>query len=88
MAYEIEFNRKADREFRRLDRTVQGRLTQALDALQDDPRPRGSTKLTAPGPPQYRIRVGAYRAVYAVDDDLLSVLVLRVRHRSQAYRDL
>ena len=64
MAYKLEFNRKADREFRRLDRAIQERLAQALEALEGDPRPRGARKLTAPGPPRYRIRVGDYRAVY------------------------
>ena len=88
MAYKLEFNRKADREFRRLDRVVQERLAQALEALEGDPRPRGARKLTAPGPPRYRIRVGAYRAVYSVYDDRQIVLVTLVRHRSQAYRDL
>jgi len=34
----------------------------------------------------YRIRVGAYRIVYRVEDDVLIVLVLKLGHRRDVYR--
>lgn len=36
----------------------------------------------------YRIRVGAYRLVYAVEDEVLVVLVVKLGHRRDVYRDL
>ncbi len=49
------------------------------------PRPHGSEKLS--GPDQlYRIRAGDYRIVYAVDDDRMLVLVVKVGHRREVYR--
>lgn len=36
----------------------------------------------------YRIRVGDYRVIYSIDDDVLTVLVVIVAHRSKVYRDL
>jgi mRNA interferase RelE/StbE len=36
----------------------------------------------------YRIRVGAYRVVYSIHDDELEVLIVRVRHRREVYRNL
>lgn len=56
----------------------------ALGRLADDPRPPGSKKLV--GSDDWRIRVGDYRVVYAVDDDVVVVVVVRVSHRSSAYR--
>lgn len=34
----------------------------------------------------YRIRVGDYRIVYTINDDLDIIEVVLVKHRSQAYR--
>ena len=55
-----------------------------IDALSDDPRPFGCEKLT--GREQYRVRQGAYRIVYAIEDDRLVVDAVKVGHRSGVYR--
>jgi mRNA-degrading endonuclease RelE of RelBE toxin-antitoxin system len=34
----------------------------------------------------YRIRVGDYRVVYEIEDDVLVVLVIRIAHRKDVYR--
>lgn len=55
-----------------------------IEASSDDLRPPGCEKLT--GREQYRVRRGAYRIVYAIEDDRLVVCVVRVGHRSSVYR--
>jgi mRNA interferase RelE/StbE len=52
--------------------------------LADDPRPPGAVKLA--GRDDYRIRVGDYRIVYAVDDEEGLVIVARIAHRRDVYR--
>lgn len=85
MLYQIEFSRQADRQFRNLPSQIQQRLKSRIDSLAATPRPHGSEKLS--GADQlYRIRVGDYRIVYAVDDDRLLVLVVKVGHRREVYR--
>jgi mRNA interferase RelE/StbE len=39
-------------------------------------------------PGWYRVRVGDYRIVYTVRDDVLVLLVLAVGHRREVYRDI
>jgi len=56
----------------------------AIDALAQDPRPRGSAKLA--GRDDCRLRVGDYRIVYAVDDSERLVIVARIAHRREVYR--
>ena len=56
-----------------------------IGALADDPRPHGSEKLS--GQERYRIRQGQYRAVYAIDDDERTVVVVKVAHRRDVYRE-
>jgi len=60
------------------------RVVARIHSLSDDPRPPGCEKLT--GRDQYRVRQGAYRIVYAIEDDRLVVYVVKVGHRSSVYR--
>jgi len=85
VAYQIEFSRQADRQFRNLSSQIQQRLKPKIDSLATTPRPHGSEKLS--GVDQlYRIRVGDYRIIYAVEDDRVLVLVVKVGHRRDVYR--
>ena len=85
MLYQIEFSRQADRQFRNLPSQIQQRLKSKIDPLANTPRPHGSEKLS--GTDQlYRSRVGDYRIVYAVEDERLLVLVVKVGHRREVYR--
>ncbi|MBI4267052.1 MAG: type II toxin-antitoxin system RelE/ParE family toxin [Chloroflexi bacterium] len=52
--------------------------------LADSPRPRNSRKLT--GRDGWRIRAGAYRVVYEIDDAAHVVTVLHIGHRRDVYR--
>jgi len=59
----------------------------AIQSLLTDPRPRQSKKLKgAQAEGAYRVRVGDYRIVYDVDDDLKLVTVYRIGHRREVYR--
>ncbi len=82
--YEIRLHPQAARAFRRLQDPLRRRIAAAIDALADDPRPAGTTKLA--GRDDYRIRVGDYRIVYAVDDNEHLVLIARIAHRREVYR--
>ena len=62
------------------------RIVQRIGLLADNPRPPGSTKLS--GYDRYRIRMGAYRIVYGIEDDTLVVYVVKVGHRKDVYRGI
>jgi mRNA interferase RelE/StbE len=63
---------------------LRDRIRSAIDGLGMDPPPRGVVELA--GRDDYRVRVGDYRVVYAVDDGELLVLVARIAHRREVYR--
>lgn len=52
--------------------------------LARDPRPVGCQKLS--GENSYRVRQGDHRIIYVIEDDLLVVTVVNVRHRRDVYR--
>jgi mRNA interferase RelE/StbE len=85
MAYRVEVKASAVKEIAALPKRDQRRVVSAIDALADDPRPHGVRKL-AGSENVYRVRVGDYRIVYQVFDDVLIVHVVRVGHRRDVYR--
>ena len=74
----------ARRQLSKLPRDIQPRVSAAIDALVGDPRPHGFRKLQGRGN-QYRIRVGDYRIIYEIKDDVLIVLVVEVGPRDSIY---
>jgi mRNA interferase RelE/StbE len=60
------------------------RAVSKIQRLAADPRPVGAEKLS--GQEKYRIRQGDYRILYLIDDVETSVVVVRIGHRSDAYR--
>ena len=83
--YAVEFRPRALRALRKLPEVAQRRLLSAIEALADDPRPSGVKKLKG-GDGIYRLRVGTYRVLYQIRDDVLLVLVTDVGHRRDVYR--
>jgi mRNA interferase RelE/StbE len=70
-----------------LDPVPKRELQRVLDriaALADNPRPPGCEKLT--GQDRYRVRQGRYRIIYSIQDDELTVWVVKVGHRREVYR--
>ena len=82
--YRIEIERRAEREFEGLPANVLRRVSDVLDALEDNPRPPGAKKLT--GREGYRIRTGVYRILYTIDDSQKTIRVYRIGHRREVYR--
>lgn len=83
--YRIEFRQAARRALADLPTAAQRRLDAAILGLAQDPRPRGCKKLAGEAD-LWRIRVGLYRVVYTVKDDVLLVLVVKIGHRREVYR--
>ena len=88
MLYQIEWTDPADRQLRKLDDQVGKRISIAVSKLATDPRPAAATPLVGHPGGTLRLRVGDYRVVYVVEDDRLIVLIVRVGHRREVYRDL
>ena len=85
MAYRVEFTARAARELSALAPGDQRRIAKKIDSLATTPRPAGCRKLAGPDD-FYRVRVGDYRVIYAIEDRRLLVLVVRIGHRRDVYR--
>lgn len=78
--------RDAERDIASLHTAVVPRVFKAIKALALDPRPAGCKKLKGVQAESWRIRVGAYRILYVIDDGIRIVEVREVGHRKDIYR--
>lgn len=83
--YEVYVERSAEKDLRRLTPDDLKRVVTALRALARDPRPSSCRKL-AGSKNDWRIRIGERRVLYEIDDAAKAVRVMRIRHRSDAYK--
>lgn len=78
-SYRLVFKRSVAKDLRDIPDEDVTRIVERIKSLADHPRPAGSEKMS--NQDRYRIRHGAYRIIYAVDDEELVVLVVKIGHR-------
>lgn len=84
-SYELVFKKSVAKDLRASPRQAVKRIMQRIRSLADDPRPAGCEKLS--GQARCRVRQGAYRIIYEIEDARLVVLVVKVGHRREVYRN-
>jgi len=85
--WDVVLTRRAEKELRRLPRILLRRIDRVLELLAENPIPPDCKRL-AGYPDLYRVRVGDWRIVYALEAERLLVLVVRIAPRGKAYRNL
>lgn len=90
MPYRIDFTNRARKELSKLAKSIQPKqlrgIKDTIDDLADDPRPPGVEKVETTD--YLRVRSGNYRIVYQVEDEVLTVLIIRIGHRREIYQRL
>ena len=86
--YTFSFEEQAQKRFNKLDHPTKQRLRKFInDNLVDTDNPRAKGKqLGGPLSPYWRYRIGKYRLVVEIEDDRLTVVAVKVGHRSNIYR--
>ena len=84
-SYKVRWKRSAEKDLRRIDEQEVARIIGATESLEDDPFPTQYRKLRG-SKRNYRVRVGDYRIIYAVDVKARIVTVFHIRHRKDVYR--
>ena len=81
----VIIERSALRDLKGLPNPIRTRVDEHIRALAGNPRPQGVEKLSG-SDYSYRIRVGDYRILYEVHDEVLHILVVKIGHRREVYR--
>jgi len=83
--YGVKLSRRTTKDFDALPNTMRDRVNRSLDDIAADPRGHHSKKLHGDGN-LYRWRVGDWRIVYAIHEDIGQVMIVTVAHRREVYR--
>ena len=83
-SYRIVFKKSVVKDLRPIPKKDVQRILKRIKRLAEDPRPAGTEKLS--GDEKYRIRQGNYRILYTIEDDIITVTIVKVGHRRAVYR--
>ena len=88
MKYKVQFTKRAMKDLKKLDRStsalILGWVRKNLENC-DNPRLHGKG-LTANRSGQWRYRVGDYRLLAEIEDNIITILILNIGHRSDIYK--
>jgi len=87
LKYRIEFKRSAAKALRKIPRSDQKRIAVEIDSLSENLPDPATTKMKGDNP-FHRIRVGDYRIIYEIHEDILLIMVLKIGHRKDVYKRL
>ncbi len=74
--YKIFFKASVEKDFRSIPKKDLRKILLKIELLAENPHPSGCEKLT--GRERYRLRQGRYRIVYSIQDDILTVWIVKV----------
>lgn len=85
-SYKVVIKKSAARELQNIPgKKDRQRLVGRISGLAENPRPTGAEKLSGTRD-KYRIRQGNYRVLYEIEDDVLTVYIVRIADRKDVYR--
>ena len=87
MSYELYVERHAEKDLNKLSRTLFSQITAKIKELPSNPHPRESRKIKG-STKDWRLRIGDYRVLYEIDNATKKIIIMRIKHRREAYRDL
>ncbi len=87
MSYRIAVKRSAAKALKNIPNPDRKRMIEKIDSLAENlPNPE-ITKLKGNNP-FHKIRTGDYRIIYEVQQEVLVILIVKVGHRKDIYRNL
>jgi mRNA interferase RelE/StbE len=83
--YTITFKREAIKDLKSVPSKIAHKIGVSITELAINPRPTGCIKLVGKQANFWRIRIGDYRVVYVIDDEIRIVNIRKVGHRKDIY---
>ena len=84
--YKIFFKKSVEKDFKVIPQTHLFKILKKIEDLRSEPRPNDSEKLT--GHELYRIRQGIFRIVYSIQDNELTIWIVKIAHRKEIYKKI
>ena len=83
--YKVIFTKSVKKDFKKIPKLEVSKILNEIVYLAKNPRSSKTKKLK--GEKLYRLRVGNYRVIYDIKDNLMLIFVVKLGHRSDIYRN-
>jgi mRNA interferase RelE/StbE len=87
LTYRIEVKRSAAKALQKIPKTDQKRIAEKIDSLAENLPNPDTTKMKGNNP-FHKIRVGDYRIIYEIQEEVLIILIVKIGHRKDVYKNL
>jgi len=87
LSYRIEIKGSAAKALKKIPKANRKRIVEKIDSLAESPPNPDTTKMKGNNP-FHKVRIGDYRIVYEIQEDVLVILVVKIGHRKDIYRNL
>ena len=87
MSYRIEVSRPAAKALKNIPKGDRKRIIEKIDSLSENLPNPDTTKMKGNNP-FHKVRTGDYRIIYEVQEEVLVILIVKVGHRKDIYRNL
>jgi len=85
VTFRIEFTKSAAKALMAIPRKDQKWIARKIERLAQNPPAPAKTKMKGNNP-FHRVRVGDYRIIYEIQNEILLILILKIGHRKEVYR--
>ena len=87
MKYTIKFRPAVEKDIRHLPKKELIRIKRKIESLAENLPDRASTKMKGNNN-FHKVRIGDYRIIYEIHDDVMFILVVKIGHRKDIYKKL
>ena len=87
MRYRIEVKRSVAKALKKITAPDRKRICERIDALANELPNPDTTKMKGDNP-FHKVRVGNYRIIYEIQDTMMLILIVKIGHRKDIYRNL
>ncbi|WXU00325.1 MAG: hypothetical protein Ctma_1038 [Catillopecten margaritatus gill symbiont] len=83
--YKLLFDDKVIKDLKKIDKTWQSKIVKIIQTKLLE-NPYMGKKLVGNLSPYYRYRIGDYRVLYSINDEEITISVIKIKHRKNVYK--
>ncbi len=87
MSYRIAVKRSAAKALKKIPKADRKRIIEKIESLSENLSNPDTAKMKGNNP-FHKVRTGEYRIIYEIQEDVLIIMIVKVGHRKDIYRNL
>lgn len=87
--YKLEYDKRVKKDLKKLDKSKLIYIKNEIESLASNPENNPNVKKLQGNNPYYRLRLNFdYRVIFKKNDEILTILVIKIGHRKEIYKKI